>query len=146
MSAPRADAYPGRLPDALGWLRRHPWPADSLLALLLAGPRCFAADDPVSPWLDHADARSPLRNGQRMQQSSFIVVGKSRAPRPFQVPAQFPGKGVCERFGQRARGQPGGSGPAAISGTETGVFRHEEPRGRDRSPIHGSTWWATSQS
>jgi signal transduction histidine kinase len=35
MPAPRADAYPGRVPDVLGWLRRHPWQADSLLALLL---------------------------------------------------------------------------------------------------------------
>ena len=33
--APRADAYPGRVPDVLGWLRRHPWQADGLLALLL---------------------------------------------------------------------------------------------------------------
>jgi hypothetical protein len=35
MPAPRADAYPGHVPDVLGWLRRHPWQADSLLALLL---------------------------------------------------------------------------------------------------------------
>src|SRR5215468_6648590 len=35
LPAPRADAYPGRVPDMLGWLRRHPWQADGLLALLL---------------------------------------------------------------------------------------------------------------
>ena len=35
VSAPGADAYPGRVPDMLGWLRRHPWQADGLLALLL---------------------------------------------------------------------------------------------------------------
>jgi signal transduction histidine kinase len=35
MPPPRADAYPGRVPEVLGWLRRHPWQADSLLALLL---------------------------------------------------------------------------------------------------------------
>jgi signal transduction histidine kinase len=35
MPPPRADAYPGHVPDVLGWLRRHPWQADSLLALLL---------------------------------------------------------------------------------------------------------------
>ncbi len=35
VSAPPADAYPGRMPDVLGWLRRHPWQADTLLALLL---------------------------------------------------------------------------------------------------------------
>ena len=35
VSAPWADAYPGRVPDMLGWLRRHPWQADGLLALLL---------------------------------------------------------------------------------------------------------------
>jgi signal transduction histidine kinase len=33
---PAAGAYPGRVPDMRGWLRRHPWQADSLLALLLA--------------------------------------------------------------------------------------------------------------
>ena len=33
--APRAGAYPGRVPDVLGWLRGHPWQADGLLALLL---------------------------------------------------------------------------------------------------------------
>jgi signal transduction histidine kinase len=33
---PTAAAYPGRVPDMLGWLRRHPWQADGLLALLLA--------------------------------------------------------------------------------------------------------------
>ena len=35
LSAARADTYPGRVPDMLGWLRRHPWQADGLLALLL---------------------------------------------------------------------------------------------------------------
>src|SRR5215470_17215991 len=35
LPAPRADAYPGRVPDKLGWLRHHPWQADGLLALLL---------------------------------------------------------------------------------------------------------------
>ncbi len=35
LSAPRADTYPGRVPDTLDWLRRHPWQADGLLALLL---------------------------------------------------------------------------------------------------------------
>ncbi len=35
VSAPEADAYPGRVPDMLGWRRRHPWQADGLLALLL---------------------------------------------------------------------------------------------------------------
>ena len=35
VSAPRAGAYPGRVPDVPGWLRRHPWQADGLLALLL---------------------------------------------------------------------------------------------------------------
>jgi signal transduction histidine kinase len=35
VSAPWADAYPGRVADMLGWLRRHPWQADGLLALLL---------------------------------------------------------------------------------------------------------------
>ena len=34
--APVPGAYPGRVPDMLGWLRRHPWQADGLLALLLA--------------------------------------------------------------------------------------------------------------
>src|SRR5579863_4672818 len=33
---PTAGAYPGRVPDMRGWLRRHPWQADGLLALLLA--------------------------------------------------------------------------------------------------------------
>jgi len=33
---PTAGAYPGRVPDMLGWLRRHPGQADGLLALLLA--------------------------------------------------------------------------------------------------------------
>jgi signal transduction histidine kinase len=33
--APRAGAYPERVPDIPGWLRRHPWQADGLLALLL---------------------------------------------------------------------------------------------------------------
>jgi signal transduction histidine kinase len=33
--APRADAYPGRVIDMPGWLRRHPWQADGLLAVLL---------------------------------------------------------------------------------------------------------------
>ena len=28
-------AYPGHMPDVPGWLRRHPWQADGLLALLL---------------------------------------------------------------------------------------------------------------
>ncbi len=32
----RRGAYPGRVPDMRGWLRRHPWQADGLLALLLA--------------------------------------------------------------------------------------------------------------
>jgi signal transduction histidine kinase len=36
VSVPRAGAYPGRVPDMPGWLRRHPWQADGLLALLLA--------------------------------------------------------------------------------------------------------------
>ena len=31
--APRAGAYPGRVPDVPGWLRRHPSQADGLLAL-----------------------------------------------------------------------------------------------------------------
>jgi len=35
VSAPASGAYPGRVPDMLGWLRRHPWQADGLLALLL---------------------------------------------------------------------------------------------------------------
>src|SRR5215472_16038224 len=35
VSAPWAGAYPWRVPDVLGWLRRHPWQADGLLALLL---------------------------------------------------------------------------------------------------------------
>jgi signal transduction histidine kinase len=35
VSASRADAYPGRVTDVIGWLRRHPWEADGLLALLL---------------------------------------------------------------------------------------------------------------
>ena len=35
VSTPRADAYAGRVPDLLAWLRRHPWQADGLLALLL---------------------------------------------------------------------------------------------------------------
>jgi signal transduction histidine kinase len=35
VSASRADAYPGRVRDVTGWLRRHPWQADGLLALLL---------------------------------------------------------------------------------------------------------------
>ena len=35
LSAARADAYPGRVPDMLGWQRSHPWQADGLLALLL---------------------------------------------------------------------------------------------------------------
>jgi signal transduction histidine kinase len=35
VSASRADAYPGRVTDVIGWLRRHPWQADGLLALLL---------------------------------------------------------------------------------------------------------------
>ena len=35
VSAPWAGAYPGRVPDVPGWLRRHPWQADGLLALLL---------------------------------------------------------------------------------------------------------------
>ena len=33
---PGAGAYPGRVSGMIGWLRRHPWQADSLLALLLA--------------------------------------------------------------------------------------------------------------
>jgi signal transduction histidine kinase len=33
---PAQGAYPERVPDVLGWLRRHPWQADGLLALLLA--------------------------------------------------------------------------------------------------------------
>ncbi len=33
---PRAGVYPERVPDMRGWLRRHPWQADGLLALLLA--------------------------------------------------------------------------------------------------------------
>ena len=37
--APRAGAYPGRVPDVLGWLRGHPWQADGLLALPLPLPR-----------------------------------------------------------------------------------------------------------
>ena len=35
MPVPQAGAYPGRVPDVLGWVRRHPWQADSLLAVLL---------------------------------------------------------------------------------------------------------------
>ena len=36
VSGSRAGAYAGRVPDLLAWLRRHPWQADGLLALLLA--------------------------------------------------------------------------------------------------------------
>jgi signal transduction histidine kinase len=35
VSVPPAGAYPGRVPDMPGWLRRHPWQADTLLAVLL---------------------------------------------------------------------------------------------------------------
>ena len=35
VSGSRAGAYAGRVPDLLAWLRRHPWQADGLLALLL---------------------------------------------------------------------------------------------------------------
>ena len=52
-----------------------------------------------------AACHSPLRGIRRTEQAPFTVIGQSRTPRPLQVPAQFPGQGVRERFGQRLLGQ-----------------------------------------